>query len=70
MTLRGGERRLTYRIDSVRSVTKEALATTNRAFDQTSDHRLVLITCTGTFRPGRGYDDNLVVIGTPVGAAR
>ena len=54
----------------MRSVSRTALATTGAAFDQTGEHRLVLITCTGTFRPGRGYDRNLVVIGEPLGLAR
>ena len=50
---------------------RQALATDSQAFDQTGDHRLVLITCTGTFRRDRGgYDSNLVVIGKPLGLAR
>ena len=67
VTVRSGENRLSYRIVSVRSVRKTALATSSAALDQTGEHRLVLITCTGTFRPGRGYDRNLVVIGEPLG---
>ncbi len=70
VTARSGAGRLTYRVVSVRSVAKKALATSSAAFDQTGEHRLVLITCTGTFRPGRGYDDNLVVIAEPLGLAR
>lgn len=69
VTLRGGDHRLTYRIVSVRSVPQEALATASKAFDQRGDHRLTLITCTGTFRPGRGYERNLIVTGEPVGLA-
>ncbi len=70
VTLRTGGHRLTYRVTAVRSVSKNALATTSAAFEQSGEHRLVLITCTGTFRPGRGYDRNLVVIGEPLGLAR
>ena len=70
VTVRAGAHRLTYRVVSVRSVRQDALATTSAAFDQKGRHRLVLITCTGTFRPGRGYDRNLVVIGEPLGLAR
>ena len=70
VTVRSGEHRLAYRIVSVRSVSRTALATTSAAFDQSGEHRLVLITCTGTFRPDRGYDRNLVVIGEPLGQAR
>ena len=70
VTVHADEHRLTYRVVSVRSVSQGALATTSAAFDQKGEHRLVLITCTGTFRPGRGYDKNLVVIGEPLGLAR
>lgn len=71
VTVRGDGHRLSYRITSVQSVTKQALATDSRAFDQMGDHRLVLITCTGNYRPERGgYDRNLVVTGEPVGLAR
>jgi len=45
-------------------------AVRREAFDQTGDHRLVLITCTGTFDYDRhSYDSNLVVIAQPVGSA-
>jgi hypothetical protein len=55
----------------VRKVAKKALATDNQAFKQTGPHRLVLITCTGSFHRDRGgYDSNLVVIGKPLGLAR
>ncbi|SDS87437.1 LPXTG-site transpeptidase (sortase) family protein [Friedmanniella luteola] len=71
VTLRGGDHRQTYRIVSVRTVTKQALATTSAAFAQDGDHRLVLITCAGNYRPERGgYDSNLVVTAEPVGLAR
>jgi len=70
VTVRSGAHRLAYRIVSVRSVSRTKLATTSPAFDQSGEHRLVLITCTGTFRPGRGYDRNLIVTGEPIGLAR
>ena len=70
VTVRSGAHRLAYRIVSVRSVSRTTLATKSAAFDQSGEHRLVLITCTGTFRPGRGYDRNLIVVGEPLGLAR
>jgi LPXTG-site transpeptidase (sortase) family protein len=71
VTLRNGRHLQRYRVTSVRTVAKQALATTSAAFDQTGDHRLVLITCTGAYLPDRGgYQSNLVVIAEPVGAAR
>lgn len=71
VTLRSGERELSYRITAVRKVARKALSADGQTFDQTGNHRLVLITCTGTFRRDRGgYDSNLVVVGTPVGLAR
>ncbi|GAA3696161.1 hypothetical protein GCM10022204_10180 [Microlunatus aurantiacus] len=53
--------RQTFTITSVRTVAQNALADDSRALTQTGDHRLVLITCTGAYRPGRGYESNLVV---------
>jgi LPXTG-site transpeptidase (sortase) family protein len=71
ITVRSGDHRLTYRITSVQTVAKQALASDSRAFDQTGDPRLVLITCTGNYRPDRGgYDSNLVVTAKPLGLAR
>jgi LPXTG-site transpeptidase (sortase) family protein len=70
VTLRAGEHQLRYRITSVRTVARQALATDSRAFDQTGPHRLVLITCTGAYRRDRGgYERNLVVTGQPIGRA-
>jgi len=71
VTLRGGDRQQRYRISSVRTVAQQALATSSAAFDQSGEHRLVLITCTGRYRPERGgYDSNLVVTAEPLGPAR
>lgn len=58
--------RQTFRITSVRTVAQNALADDSRALTQTGEHRLVLITCTGAYRPGRGYESNLVVTATLV----
>ncbi len=58
--------RQTFRVTSVRTVDQNALADDSRALAQTGDHRLVLITCTGAYRPGRGYESNLVVTATLV----
>ena len=55
-----------YRVTSVRTVTKQALAASSGALDQQGDHRLVLITCSGAYRPGTGYDSNLIVTAEPV----
>jgi LPXTG-site transpeptidase (sortase) family protein len=69
--LSDGDHRQRYRIVSVRTVAKQALATGSAAFGQTGEHRLVLITCTGDYRADRGgYDSNLVVTAEAVGLAR
>lgn len=71
VTLGDGEHRQRYRIVSVRTVAKQALATSSAAFGDDGDHRLVLITCTGRYRPDRGgYDSNLVVTAEAVGLVR
>ena len=71
VTLRAGPRRLSYRISRVETVNRHALGTDSRAFDQTGAHRLVLITCAGSYRRDRGgYENNLVVTGQPLGQAR
>ena len=70
ITVGSGRHRLGYRITSVKTVTKQTLATSGAIFDQTGPHRLVLITCTGAYVPGRGYDSNLVVTAKPLGLAR
>ncbi len=70
ITLRGDGHQLRYRVASVTTVTKLALAADSEAFDQTGDHRLVLITCTGDYDADRGgYDSNLVIYAKPIGAA-
>lgn len=58
--------RQTFRVTSVRTVNQNALSGDGKALAQTGEHRLVLITCTGAYRPGRGYESNLVVTATLV----
>lgn len=67
----GDGHRATYRVVSVRAVDQDALSVGSDAFDQRGPHRLVLLTCTGTYDPARGgYSQNLVVTAVPVGPAR
>ncbi|MEU4390293.1 class F sortase [Kribbella sp. NPDC023855] len=71
VVLRGAGHSASYRVDSVTSVPKGALATESGAFEQTGAHRLVLITCTGSYDRARGgYEKNLVVSATPLGLAK
>jgi len=71
VTVRGDGHRARYRVTSVRTVAKQALATSGSALDQEGEHRLVLITCGGRYRADRGgYDSNVVVTAEPVGPAR
>ncbi len=71
VTLQGNGHRLSYRVVAIETVAKDALASDTQAFDQTGDHRLVLITCTGVYHPDQGgYDRNLVVVARPLGSAR
>lgn len=71
VTLRAGERRLSYRVSAVEDIPRRALADDSQAFLQTGDHRLVLITCTGDYVRSRGgYQENLVVTATPIGLPR
>jgi LPXTG-site transpeptidase (sortase) family protein len=71
VVLNGAGHTASYRVVSVVSVRKDALATKSGAFDQDVAHRLVLITCTGAYDASRGgYEDNLVVTAAPLGPAR
>ena len=71
VTLRGGGRRLSYRVSTVEDIPRRALANDSQAFDQSGDHRLVLITCTGRYIRARGgYQDNRVVTAAPIGLPR
>lgn len=70
VTVRAGSHQQRYRVKKVQTITKLALAEDSRTFEQTGPHRLVLITCTGNYRPERGgYDSNLVVTAQAVGLA-
>jgi LPXTG-site transpeptidase (sortase) family protein len=70
VTVRDGSHAQRYRVSKVTTVAKRALASDSRAFDQAGPHRLVLITCTGDYRPDRGgYDSNLVITAQPLGRA-
>ncbi len=71
LTVSSGQHRLSYRVSGVRAVDRSALATDSAAFDQSGDHRLVLITCTGRYDRSRGgYEQNLVITAKPIGSAR
>ena len=70
VTVRAASQQQRYRVTKVRTISKLALAEDSRAFDQTGPHQLVLITCTGNYRPERGgYDKNLVVTAKAIGLA-
>lgn len=57
---------ITYRVESITQYGKFDLPIDD-LFRETGDERLVLITCGGSFNPSlRSYDDNVVVIATPV----
>jgi len=71
VVLHGAGHTASYRVGSIVSVPKNALATKSGAFAQMVGHRLVLITCTGAYDASRGgYEDNLVVTATAVGQAK
>ena len=71
ITLRGEGHQAAYRVVTVDAIYKDALSAASPAFDQRGGHRLVLLTCTGTFdRSTRSYDQNLVVTAEPVGPPR
>jgi hypothetical protein len=59
--------RLRYRVTRVERISKAALPT-DRLFDPGVAHRLVVVTCGGRYLPAAGgYEDNIVVIATPLG---
>ncbi|WP_433167069.1 class F sortase [Kribbella sp. CA-247076] len=57
--------RTTYQVVAMRSFPRQRLPAD--LFDQTTTHRLVVLTCGGTFHPGRGYSDNIAAYAVPVG---
>jgi LPXTG-site transpeptidase (sortase) family protein len=71
IVVNGAGHTASYRVVSIESVRKDALATKSGAFDQSVDHRLILITCTGAYNASQGgYEDNLVVTATSIGLAK
>ncbi|MGB7448922.1 MAG: class F sortase [Ornithinimicrobium sp.] len=71
ITVRGDDATLTYRVSRTALIDKDALVSDSAAFDQSGDHRLVLITCWGRWRPEvSSYDSNFVVFATPIGLAQ
>ncbi len=70
VTVRGDEGELAYRVTSTELIDKDVLVSGSLAFDQRGEHRLVLITCSGRWRPEvRSYESNFVVIAEPIGLA-
>lgn len=68
ITADDGSRR-TYRVESIERVRKAALP--DRLFDRTGPHRLVLVTCGGTFdTTSRTYSDNVIVTARPTSENR
>lgn len=71
ITVRGEEGELSYRVVSTELIDKDVLATESAAFDQSTPHRLVLITCSGRWQKELGsYESNFVVTAEPIGLAR
>jgi LPXTG-site transpeptidase (sortase) family protein len=65
--LQGDDHRLRYRITSVTQVPQAELSARAGIFSVDGEPRLVLITCGGPFdRERHRYQDNLVVVATPV----
>ena len=70
VTLGDGTASQSYSVDSIMRIPKSGLATTSDLFSPSVTGRLVLITCTGRYDPAaRHYEENLVVLATPVGVA-
>lgn len=70
VTVRGEEGELSYRVVSTELIDKDVLATEGAAFDQSTPHRLVLITCSGRWQEELGsYESNFVVTAEPIGLA-
>jgi LPXTG-site transpeptidase (sortase) family protein len=67
LTVRSGSTVRRYRVTQVTRLEKEALDL-ETIFDRTGPPRLHVVTCGGRFDPGtRSYEDNLVVVGIPIG---
>lgn len=60
-----------FRVVSARFVPKTSLTPGSHAYSAYGRRRLVMITCGGPYDPGNGgYQDNVVVVATPLHAAR
>ncbi len=71
VTVRGDGGELDYRVVGTELIDKEALVADSVAFNQRGDHRLVLITCSGQWRPEvHSYESNFFVIAEPIGLAQ
>lgn len=71
ISVAGSGQRLNYRVMAVDIVDKDVLSTSSTTLSQRGDHRLSLITCTGSWdRATRRYDSNLVVTAMPTGRPR
>ncbi len=57
----------TYVLDSTQIIPKSNLPA-DQLFDQTGAEALVVITCGGSFFPGKGYDANVVALFSPAGS--
>jgi hypothetical protein len=55
---------INYRVTALRNFSKQRLP--RDLFDQSAPHRLVLITCGGDYKPGRGYTANVVAYAEPL----
>ena len=70
VTLGDGTSSQSYSVASISRIPKSGLATASDFFSQRVPARLVLVTCTGRFDPAtHHYEENLVVLATPLGAA-
>jgi len=71
ITVSGDDAALTYRVSETALIDKDVLVSDSAAFDQGGDHRLVLITCWGRWRPEvSSYESNFVVFADPIGLAQ
>ncbi|MGB5951850.1 MAG: class F sortase [Ornithinimicrobium sp.] len=67
----GEDGELAYTVTSTDLVNKDVLVDDTVAFDQTGEHRLVLITCSGRWIPERNsYESNFIVVAEPNGLAQ
>jgi sortase (surface protein transpeptidase) len=57
-----------FQVTQVLNTSKTVLDTA-ALFDRTGSPRLHLVTCTGRYLPGQGYEQNLVVVAEPAGSS-